>query len=263
MKLTKFTMLAAGIALALSAAALAGCGSDDDDDDRSTPTSGNTPASTRTAASGGGDDTPEAEPTDDAPSGSPGGSGDVAEIKALARKFVDATFSADYTVSGAPGESLSDGTVKLIKDGADKFRFDLTSSEGQIIFIQAGDVAASCLSDAGELGALLGVEAGEGVCFSQDVSGLGNLAEDLEEFVSGNVTVLETSEREIVGETVKCYLTQEESQEITNVCINSDGILLAVESPDGSTLEATGYSDDVNDSDFELPYELRELPAAE
>lgn len=264
MKLTRTTILAAGIALAMSAALFAACGGDDDDGDDNGDNGDNTPVATRTAASAG-DDTPEPAPTDDAPPGDPGDDGDVAEIKELAGKFVQATFTANYELTGAPGESLAQGTITLTKRGSERFRFDLTSSEGQLIFIQTPDITASCLTDASLLGVEFDIPEGEGVCFEQALGGqgLGNFAEDFQAFVDGDVAVLETSERTIVGETVKCYLTREENEEVTNVCINNDGILLAVESPDGSRLEASDFSTDVDDGEFELPWEIRELPTGE
>lgn len=240
------------------------CGGDDD--------SGNGDA-TATQPAGGRDDTDTPEPEGDATQADGGDAPGADEVRAAARKFADATFQADYTLTSPPGESFGSGTMRLYKEGRDKFRFDLTTTqEGQeieIIFIEAGDTSGFCLKNAGEFGALFGIEDGEGedgegVCFDEDPTGgagLGDFSAELDNLANEDLTVLETSEREIAGEAGKCFKTEDEAGEVTDVCVSDDGVLLFTADASGTTFEATSVSDDVSDSDFDLPYEVRELPA--
>lgn len=239
--------------------AFAACGDSGNDD------------ATATQPADGNEDRDTPAPEDDATPVDDGNDGDgpgADEVRAAARKFADATFQADYTLTSPPGESFGSGTMTLYKDGRDKFRFDLTTTqEGQeieIIFIEAGDSSGFCLKNAGEFGALFGVEDGEGVCFDEDPTGgegLGDFSAELDKLASEDLKVLETSEREIAGQDAKCFKTEDEAGEVSDVCVSGDGVLLYVADESGTTFEATNVSDDVSDSDFELPYEVREMPA--
>ena len=161
--------------------------------------------------------------------------------------------------------------MRLFKDGQDRFRFDITATQdGQemsVVFIQNGDTSAFCLKDAGELGPLLGVDAGKGVCFESDPNDpnnpVGSLSTTFEEIENADVTVLETSKREVAGRDAACYRARENStEEISTICFSDDGAMLYVqtEGEDANTIEATEVKSSVDGSSFELPYEVKDFP---
>ncbi len=201
-----------------------------------------------------------------------GGGGDAdPEIRAVADKFAKSTFNATYKATGSEADSLAGGTLILVKDGESKFRFDVTTKQdGQdvaIIFIQTGDTSAFCLKDVGELGGLLGIEPGEGVCFktSQDDASnpVGSVRDLFSDFDNVNVTVLEKTARTIAGQEGTCYRTKDnDNGDISTGCFTKDGVMLYVKSEGDSPseIEAQTVSGNVSDDDFTLPYEERELP---
>lgn len=228
------------------------------------------PASTPSLAS-----TPDAASTPGAGGTSAGGSdsGGDPEVKAIQQKFAGSTFRAEYNLSGGAGgdTTFTDGKMTLTKDGQTRFRFDVTGKQdGQdvaFIFIETSDNSAFCLKNAGAFGAIVGVPDGQGVCFKtdpQDSSNpIGSLAGALKDFENSNVTLLEKSGRNIAGQDATCYRTQDnQTSVISTTCFNGDGVILYVndEGSDGSTIEATGVSKAVNQDDFNLPYEVRDLP---
>ena len=223
----------------------------------STPTSGKTSASGKTA-----------EATKSSSSSS---SGDDSEVKAIGRKFAQSTFNATYKITGSGADEFSDGKLTLLKDGETKFRFDLTANQDgkdmAITFIEADGVSAFCLKDAGEFGALLGIEDGKGVCFktgSNDASNpVGSLRDSLKDFENADVTVIEKSSKKVAGQDGQCFKTKDnETSEISTTCFNKDGVILYVqtEGDSASEIEAQTVSKKVSDDDFKLPYEERELP---
>jgi hypothetical protein len=238
---------------------LAACGGDDDDDGDETP------AATATASD---DDEPTnddttAEPTEDGGDGG-GSGGDPEDVKDAARRFIEATYRGEYRVIGDDPD-LAGGTMTLYKDG-DRVRFDLAQvqdgEEVEVIFISAEGETGFCLSNAGELGEILDVPEGEGVCFGQAPggdTGLASLTEELERLENADIEVLETSQRTIAGKEAECYRIRE-SGEVSEACISDDGELLYTVDADGSGIEATALSGDIPDGVFDLPYELREFP---
>ena len=254
--------------LALSAAVIAGslviaCGGSSKKIDAS-PTvagGGSTPAAGTTVS---------AAVTAETTTNGGGGAGD-AEIRAVADKFAKSTFNATYKATGSEADSFAGGTLTLVKDGDKKFRFDVTTKQDgkdvSIIFIQTDATSAFCLKDAGELGALLGIEAGKGVCFKtsqNDASNpVGNLQELFKDVENVNVTVLEKTSRKIAGQDGMCYRTKDNDKgDISTACFTKEGVMLYVktEGDAPSEIEAQTVSTKVSDDDFTLPYEERELP---
>lgn len=259
-------ILAAGLlAATLGLAACGGGGASN-----KTPTTA--PAST--AASGNGGSTPASGKTSAATAAattSSGSSGSTdSDLKAAADKFAGSTFSADYKITGSLGADITDGSMKLIKKGKDKFRFEVTGKQNgedlAVVFIETPDVSAFCLKNAGEFGALLGVADGEGVCFKSpddSTNPVGSLSSSLKDFENQNVTVLEKSKRTIAGQSGNCFKTQDnDTQEISTACFNGDGAMLYAESSgaDAGTIEATSVSKSVSDGDFNPPYALKDAP---
>lgn len=198
-------------------------------------------------------------------------SGDDSEVKAIGKKFAQSTFNATYKITGSGADQFSDGKLTLLKDGDTKFRFDLTANQDgkdmTITFIEADDVSAFCLKDAGEFGALLGIEDGKGVCFktgSTDASNpVGSLRDSLKDFENADVTVIEKSSKKVAGQDGRCFKTKDnQTSEISTTCFNKDGVILYVqtEGDAASEIEAQSVSKSVSADDFKLPYEERELP---
>ncbi len=237
---------------------LAGCSGGDSKDKTSTagPAGGASPGNEKQASAS-------------ASTPSSGGGGN-ADVQAITKKFADSTFRATYKLTGS-GTDLAGGEMQLYKDGKDRFRFDITATQnGQemsIVFIQNKDTSAFCLKDAGELGPLLGVEAGKGVCFKNDPGDannpVGNLSEMFSDIENADVTVLETSKRKVAGRDASCYRAEDnETKEISTICFGSDGAMLYIktEGTDANEIEATEVKSSVKSSDFDLPYEVKDFP---
>jgi hypothetical protein len=247
-------------AVAGSIAVIACGGGSSKKNDKTPAASGSTPGANATAASGS-----TAQATS-----SGGGSGDP-DIQAIGKKFAKSTFNATYKVSGADTAQFSDGKLVLEKDGDKNFRMEVTTKQDgvdtAIIFIETADVQAFCLKDAGTLGALLGIEAGKGVCFptsaADGTNPVSSLRSSLNDFENANVDVLEKTSRSIAGQDSKCFKTKDkDTSEITTSCFAGDGALLYVktEGDNASEIEAQSISKKVSADDFKLPYEKRDLP---
>lgn len=244
------------IVIALGAIFAVACADDSDNGDD------NGDASPTASA---GDNTPAAgETPDDEPSGNGGDAGDLRD--AISR-FIDATFTAEYTMTGELLEGVSSGSMTIYKDGRDRFRFDVSGEQdgvtANIIFIETPEVQGFCLSDAAEFGEVFGIPAGEGVCFNNDPTGgegLGDFTSDLEQLQNEDIELLEESERMIAGQSANCYRTRDAEGEVSFVCVSSDGVLLLAQDDEGNGIEATSVRDSVDGGVFDLPYEVRELP---
>ena len=230
-----------------------------------------TPAATGAASTPGAGGTAASGKTAQATASGGSGATTDPEIQAIGKKFTQSTFNATYKVTGSETSQFSDGKLVLEKDGDKKFRLEVTTKQDgvdtAIIFIESADTQAFCLKDAGELGALLGLEAGKGVCFptsSKDSSNpIGGLRDSLNDFANANVTLIEKSSRTIAGQDGKCYKTKDnDTSEIATTCFNGDGVLLYVktEGDNASELEAQSVAKSVNADDFTLPYEVKDLP---
>ena len=210
----------------------------------------------------------------------PSGSGDSGaatvspELQSVRNKFNDSTFKGTYKLSASTSadDGLGNGTMVIYKDGADRFRFDVTTQQNgqdsKVIFIQSPAAQAFCLDNAGDLGAIFGVDTNQGVCFKSDpesgdnpLSGLSGTFSD----VAADGEVLEKSNRSIAGRDATCYRvkTSDNSGDTTSQsCFDDQGVLLysKTEGTDESEIEATDISGSVADTDFNLPYEERAFP---
>lgn len=202
-------------------------------------------------------------------SGNKSGGGNVPDVKDITQKFAKATFQASYKVTGSGADG--GGEMQLFKQGADRFRFDITATQnGQpmsIIFIQKDGTSAFCLKDAGELAPFLGVDAGSGVCFKSNADDpnnpVGNLSTTFSDIENADVTVLDTSTRKVAGRDASCYHAKDNSTgEISTICFGDGGEMLYVETEgtDANTIEATDVKSSVDSSSFELPYEVKDFP---
>ena len=133
-------------------------------------------------------------------------------------------------------------------------------------FIQSDTGSYFCIVG-GEFGALLGDEAGDGICTKSDPEDPSNpvasLADEFGDLDIGNVEIKSKEDRKIAGQDGTCYVVfDKDVNETTTTCFNDDGVLLAIESQaaDGLSFEATSVEGDVSDSDFEPPYPVQEIP---
>ncbi len=184
------------------------------------------------------------------------------DLSGLAGKFTNATFKVTYQVSGFGGAGTQ-GTMTWYKKG-DNLRMDMTGlvqgQQGTTTIIMLPNVTYVCTA----------AEAGTGgMCFSspsQAGQGASQIASQLgQNLADPNLSVVSTSSRSIAGQNAKCYTVQ--SPNITGqaeYCMSSDGAPLSVkETVQGSemTMEATDYSSDVSDSDFQPPYPVSSIPS--
>ncbi len=250
MRKTLESMLAAAVLVAVATAfsACSGGGSSD-----KTPTSG-VAADQTSAATPSGTVDPSA-----------------AKLNDLGTKFVASTFHATYNATSSDPEGLN-GEVQLYKDADKRLRFDATVMQDgqqlQVSFIQTDQLSALCLKDAGALGALLGLQPGEGACLDSGADDatnpLGDLTSLFTDLENTDVAPLQTSSRTIAGKDTTCFQTTDSATgNATTACFTDDGYLLySKEEGDAPVeLEATDVSGSVSDSDFVLPYEVHQLPA--
>lgn len=245
------------VALA-AAVALAACGGGSGGDktpstrDESTRAAGTARVSGATEPAGGDD--PSIDP----------------ELQAVQDKATTSTFSATYQTTGAAADDSGPGTLTIVKDGSARLRWATTAAtDGKgvsTIFIETPELSVTCLSEAGELGLVVGVDPGQGLCLSNppaDAEAGGSLRDLFGGIDIVGVTLLEKSKRTIAGREGTCYRTQDNvGGEIGTVCFTDDGILLynGTEGDDAFEMEAQTVSSSVSDLDFGLPYELKELP---
>jgi hypothetical protein len=237
-------LVLAGVALAAFATAFGACSSGGSSDKTQTPGSAVTPSGT-------------VDPN-------------TSKLDNLTSKFTASTFHATYKATSSDSAGLN-GEVQLYKDADKRLRFDATVTEDgqqlQVSFIQTSALSVLCLKDAGALGALLGLQPGQGACLKDDTGAdanpLGDLTSLFADLENPNVTPLETSTRTIAGKDTSCFQSTDNSTgTTTTACFTADGVLMySKQGGDAPVeLEATDVSGSVSSSDFDLPYEVRELP---
>jgi hypothetical protein len=212
-----------------------------------TSPAGKTPAAGETPTVG---ETPEAQ----------AGGG---EFSGLADKFGKATFKVTYQLSGG-GAAATQGSMIWYKKG-DNLRMDIAGEvagqQGNVILIILPDTTYYCTS-APEMGE-------SGTCFSapsEAGQGVSQTAADLEKTLTDpNLEVVSTSSRSIAGEDAKCYTVRSPDIEgEAELCMSGDGVpLFSKETVQGAetTMEATDFSHNVSDSDFEPPYPVSAMPS--
>lgn len=199
---------------------------------------------------------------------SDGGRSVSPELQAIEDKAASSTFKATYRTTGTEADVLEPGTLIVAKDGAARISWTTAATTNgktvSTIFIETPELSATCLSEAGDLGAVVGVDPAQGLCLSNPrAESGGSLREFFSVVDTANATLLEKSKRTIAGREGACYRTQDNAVgEVSTVCFTDDGILLynSTEGDDAFEMEAQTVSSSVSDSDFELPYELKELP---
>ncbi|MHB8376554.1 MAG: hypothetical protein ACYDEB_06310 [Dehalococcoidia bacterium] len=200
-------------------------------------------------------------------------SGDASELSSLGQKFAASTFKGQYTLTSSGGSQPLDGTMTMYKQGGDRFRFDVSSKQGSqdlsLTLIETKDASVFCLRDAGELAPVLGVQPGKGVCFKNGpASGAARLTDITNTFKNlsaGQITVTGKSTRTIAGQAAQCFQYKNNATaETDETCFSGGGVLLydrTHSGADSTTFEATRVEGAVQASDFNVPYEIKQLPS--
>lgn len=232
-KLTRVAIPLLGAALLFGA-----CAGDDDGDAGSTATTTST-SSTSTAT------TAETAATE-APGSDDGDGGAFADLTA---GFSSASFNVVYQVTGQG----MDGEWHWVQDGdGGRMRLEMSQAGQPLVLITTPEDTLMCM---------------EGSCLSmgaldESLPDLGDLIEESNNAASGG-TVEPAGSREIAGASTECYDFTDDAGNSGSTCITEDGVPLFLEtqSAEGSvTLEATSYSSDVSDADFEAPFPVQSLP---
>jgi len=252
MGMTRWRIWLAAIAV-LGGALLLACGGGDDD--KKDDGGGAEPTAT---ASADGDVTPADGGDGD---GGDGASGDLTELAGAW-----ATKQAKITYNITSSADTAGGTYTVYWNPPDEWRLDASSGGTEAgIFIKNADGEYICSPDG----------SGGGACISSPgltipVPFLGTFfdVDDYENFVEGSFGGVgaDKSEETIAGIDAQCYtitsnITGAESE--TQWCVSDDGLPLRVRVSAGGVdyaFEATSAEGSVADADFELPYEVLEIP---
>ena len=236
--------------LALAAVACNGGGSEDE-----TPQAGETPAVD------GGDDGDDGDGDSD--------STGLQDLGALASEASgDVIARVTYRFTSEAGGEVVEGEWVLVQRPPDS-RFEFVSTAGgeeiRTIIISAGGESYLCSSIGGE-GTCLTADIGDTEAQTAVLDPLFDVPEELA--AAGDVGLVDRSERSIAGVDASCFTVTSDISGLGEgeVCFSEEGLLLLLRSDtngDSLTFEATSVSTDVTDADFELPYDILELPDLE
>ncbi len=199
-----------------------------------------------------------------------GGGGDDAalrDLETLASEAAEGVVAkVTYKVTSGADNQVFEQEWVVVQRPPDT-RFELSSAEGIVqfrtIIISRGGKSYLCFSIGGEES-----------CFESSAESTGaqtaafdpifEISRELAE-EAGDVDIIDRSQRRIAGVDASCFTVRSDISGLGDgeVCFSAEGILLLLRSEVddvGSTIEATSASTDVTDEDFELPYELFELP---
>ena len=248
MTLKGFAVLLALGLLAFAAVACNGGGNGDE-----TPRAGETPAEGETPQVGDED----GDDGDDST-----GLQDLATLASAASGEVIAKVTYRFTTEA--GGEVIEGEWVLVQRPPDS-RFEFVSTEGGVefrtIIISAGGESYLC-SSGGGVETCLTADIGETEAQTAVLDPLFNVPEGLA--ASGDVDLLDTSERSIAGVDASCFTVRSDISGLGQgeVCFSDGGLLLLLRSGsngDSFTFEATSVSTDVTDEDFEPPFEVIDL----
>ncbi len=245
-------LLAVGL-LAFAAVACNGGGNGDE-----TPQAGETPAEGETPQVGDED----GDDGDDST-----GLQDLGALASLASGEVIAKVTYRFTTEA--GGEVIEGEWVLVQRPPDS-RFEFVSTVGGLeirtIIINAGGESYLCASSGGG-GTCLTSDIGTTEAQTAPLAPLFDVPRELTE-EAGGVDLLDRSERSIAGVDATCFTVRSDISGLGEgeVCFSEEGLLLLLRSEtngDSFTFEATSVSTDVTDADFELPYDILELPGLE
>ncbi len=255
MTLKGFAALLAISLLALLAAMACGDGGGDGDQ---TPQDGETPAEGETPQVGDED----GDDGDD--------STGLQDLGALASQASDEVIAkVTYRFTTETGGEVVEGEWVLVQRPPDS-RVEFVSTAGGLevrtIIINAGGESYLCASS-GREGTCLTADIGDTEAQTAPLAPLFDVPRELTE-EAGGVDLLDTSERSIAGVDATCFTVRSDISGLGEgeVCFSEEGLLLLLRSEtngDSFTFEATSASTDVTDADFELPFDIFEVPGLE
>lgn len=196
------------------------------------------------------------------------------QLRAASAKSDAATYKASYTFSATGADPLN-ATITMFRRGAGAVRIDVAASQdGQDVAltdIEAKNVSVFCFQKAAGLAPILGLQPDAGVCFKNDASGsggnvLGDIIGDLRTTaVGGDASVSAITTRTVVGQPATCYqYTTKGTGDRSETCFGPSGVRVYDKTTNGgdtTTLQATQVQASVQDSDFTVPYPIKEFPA--
>ena len=196
-----------------------------------------------------------------------GDSTGLQDLEALAsRASGEVIAKVTYRFTTEAGGQVIEGERVLVQRPPDS-RFEFGSTVGGVefrrIIISAGGEFYLCASSGGE-GACLTSNIAETEAQTAHLAPLFDVPRELAE-EAGGVDLLDTSERSIAGVDATCFTVRSDISGLGEgeVCFSEEGLLLLLRSEtngDSLTFEATSVSTDVTDADFELPYDILEIP---
>lgn len=211
----------------------------------------------------GGDDGGSGDPI--ATMGDDGDGDSLANLAAFGGEYDAFTGKVTYDTTNFLGNESGFSSMTIYQKGGSS-RFDISSADGEIIFISTPDATYSCAENqcikfsADDETASASVDAFAGF-FSADAITAG--IDEIPDGVDFDVT-----SETIAGLDATCFRysgdldSTQAGDEGGEFCFSQGGLLLrlAFEGADESiSFEATSASEDVSDSDFEPPYEVTDL----
>ena len=235
------------IAVALLSTA---CKSGDDSEDSGDTADATTTTATATATEGGS----EATATE-----SSSGGGDAADLADIFAGFQNATFNVTYQLeSDASAEDAMSGTWNWIRDNDnERTRFEVEFAGDKVIMITTPEQSllcsdGACFDASGVMGAAM---PNIGDMFTQSI--------DEVQAQTTSATVHRIDGRTIAGVDAECVEFEDTAEGASGTACYAEGgipLLIDSETSDGNFhLEATSFSKDVSDSDFEAPFPVTRI----
>ena len=178
--------------------------------------------------------------------------GDDIDLASIFGGFATASFNVTFNMEGGSAGEAMNGTWTLIQDTAgNRTRFEVDSDGQSIVMITTADQKILCAEDScfdagGAMGAAM---PNIGDIFSEGIDGV-------QEDASGG-TVRRIDGRTIAGVDAECVEFESADGAQGTACYAEGGIPLLIDATttDGPfRMEATSFSTDVSDADFEAPF---------
>ena len=178
--------------------------------------------------------------------------GDDIDLASIFGGFATASFNVTFNMEGGSAGEAMNGTWTLIQDTAgNRTRFEVDSDGQSIVMITTADQTILCAEDScfdagGAMGAAM---PNIGDIFSEGIDGV-------QEDASGG-TVRRIDGRTIAGVDAECVEFESADGAQGTACYAEGGIPLLIDATttDGPfRMEATSFSTDVSDADFEAPF---------
>ncbi len=252
----RLLILMIGAIALLGLVAAAACGDDDDGGGNGDPTA--------TQANGDGDDDGDGDGDGDGGGDGDGDGDSLAELSSFGGDYDSFTGKVTYDTSNFGDDSGVSSMSIYQKNGSS--RFDIVSSDGDVIFISTPDASYLCSDGqclkfaADDDAASASVDAFAGIFSAESIS------EGIDEIPDG--VDIDVTREKIAGIDATCFSAtgdldpDQAGDESSEFCFSDGGLMLrlAFEGADESgSFEATSASEDVPDSDFDPPFDVLDL----